>query len=89
MGSPGAWIWTARKVRYPTALRIVFVVVVMMAAVLVAETQVTTKQTTVSHHNVARLNTDHRIRFISHLGECVENCYLLKGYGLPIDSFFL
>jgi hypothetical protein len=35
---------------------------------------------------VARLNTELRVRFISHLGECVENRYLLKGYGIPVDS---
>jgi hypothetical protein len=35
---------------------------------------------------VARLNAELRVRFISHLGECVENRYLLKGYGIPVDS---
>jgi hypothetical protein len=36
---------------------------------------------------VARLSTEHRLRFIYHFGESVENRYLLKGYGMPIDSF--
>jgi hypothetical protein len=36
---------------------------------------------------VARMSTDLRLRFIYHFGESVENRYLLKGYGMPMDSF--
>jgi hypothetical protein len=35
---------------------------------------------------MARLKTEQRIRFITHLGECVETRYLLKSYGLPVDT---